>query len=178
MKHLQGFVIILCVVVYICWASQVALVVKNSPASSGDVMDAGSIPGSGRSAGGGHGNPLQYCCLENPIHGQGSLAGYEAIGSQRVRHDWSDLACMQRLSVNCILLIYPSSPFPFVNHKFIFYVCESVFVLLISWFYYFLDSAYKWCHILFFSVWLTSLSIFFKSVHVATNGNISFFMAE
>ena len=78
---------ILCVVVYICWASQVALVVKNSPASSGDVMDAGSIPGSGRSAGGGHGNPLQYCCLENPIHGQGSLAGYEAIGSQRVRHD-------------------------------------------------------------------------------------------
>ena len=128
-------------------------------------MDAGSIPGSGRSAGGGHGNPLQYCCLENPIHGQGSLAGYEAIGSQRVRHDWSDLACMQRLSVNCILLIYPSSPFPFVNHKFIFYVCESVFVLLISWFYYFLDSAYKWCHILFFSVWLTSLSIIFFKIH-------------
>ena len=40
--------------------SQVVLVVKNLPASTGDVTDAGSIPGSGRSPGGGHGNPLQY----------------------------------------------------------------------------------------------------------------------
>ena len=45
---------------------QVALVVKNLPASSGDIRDVGSIPGSGRSPGGGHGNPLQYSCLENP----------------------------------------------------------------------------------------------------------------
>ena len=37
--------------------------------------DLGSIPGSGRSPGKGHGNPLQYSCLENP-HGQRSLAGY------------------------------------------------------------------------------------------------------
>ena len=48
-------------------ASQVALVVKNSPASVGDVRVAGSIPGLRRSLGGGHGNPLQYCCLENPM---------------------------------------------------------------------------------------------------------------
>ena len=54
-----------------CGASQVALVVKNPLASAGDVRDAGSIPGSG----GGHGNPLQYSCLEN-LHGQRSLAGY------------------------------------------------------------------------------------------------------
>ena len=40
--------------------SQVVLVVKSLPASTGDVTDAGSIPGSGRSPGGGHGNPLQY----------------------------------------------------------------------------------------------------------------------
>jgi len=40
-------------------ASQVSLVVKNPPANAGDVRDAGSIPGSGRSLGGGHGNPLQ-----------------------------------------------------------------------------------------------------------------------
>ena len=46
-------------------ASQVALVVKNLPA--GDIRDSGSIPGSGRSLGGGHGNPLQYSCLENPM---------------------------------------------------------------------------------------------------------------
>ena len=40
--------------------------VKNSPANAGDLRDSGSIPGSGRSPGGGHGNPLQYSCLENP----------------------------------------------------------------------------------------------------------------
>ena len=56
-------------------ASQVAVVVKNSPANAGDIRDVGSIPESGRSPGGGHGNPLQYYCLEN-LHGQRSLAGH------------------------------------------------------------------------------------------------------
>ena len=42
-------------------------VVKNLPISAGDARDVGSIPGSGRSPGGGHGNPLQYSCLENPM---------------------------------------------------------------------------------------------------------------
>ena len=41
---------------------------KNPPASAGDVGDAGSIPGSGRSPGEGNGNPHQYSCLENSIH--------------------------------------------------------------------------------------------------------------
>ena len=45
-------------------ASQVVLVVKNPPANAAEVRDLGSIPGSGRSPGGGHGNPLQYSCLE------------------------------------------------------------------------------------------------------------------
>ena len=52
-------------------------VVKNLPVNTGDardMRDAGSIPGLGRSPGGGHGNPLQYSCLENP-HGQRSLIG-------------------------------------------------------------------------------------------------------
>ena len=48
-------------------ASQVVPVVKNLPANAGDIRDAGSIPGSGRSLGGGHSNPLQYSCLENPV---------------------------------------------------------------------------------------------------------------
>ena len=47
-------------------AFQVAPMVKNPLANAGDTRDAGPIPGSGRSAGGGHGNPLQYSCLENP----------------------------------------------------------------------------------------------------------------
>ena len=45
----------------------VALVVKNPPDKVRDVRDASSIPGSGRSPGGGHGNPIQYSCLENPM---------------------------------------------------------------------------------------------------------------
>ena len=43
------------------------LVVKNPPANTGDMRDPGSIPGSGRSPGGGQGNPLQYSCLRNPM---------------------------------------------------------------------------------------------------------------
>ena len=43
------------------------LVVKNLPANSGDIRPTGSIPWSGRSPGGGNGNPLQYSCLENPM---------------------------------------------------------------------------------------------------------------
>ena len=42
-------------------------VVKNPPAEAGDEGDAGSIPGSGKSPRGGHGNPLQYSCQENPM---------------------------------------------------------------------------------------------------------------
>ena len=41
--------------------------VKNPPANAGDIRDVGLSPGLGRSPGGGHGNPLQYSCLENPI---------------------------------------------------------------------------------------------------------------
>ena len=42
-------------------------VVKNMLVNKGDIRDMGSIPGWGRSPGGGHGNPLQYFCLENPM---------------------------------------------------------------------------------------------------------------
>ena len=41
--------------------------VKSPPANKGGIRDSGSIPGSGRSPRGGHGNPLQYSCLENPM---------------------------------------------------------------------------------------------------------------
>ena len=40
---------------------------KNLPANAGDAEDTGSIPGSGRSSGGGHGNPIKYSCLGNPM---------------------------------------------------------------------------------------------------------------
>ena len=66
------------------WASQVALAVKNLPAN---VVETGSVPGSGRFPGGGNRNPLQYSCLENPwTEEPGWLL---SIGSQRIRHDWA-----------------------------------------------------------------------------------------
>ena len=59
--------------------------VKNPSASEGDIRDVGSIPGSGRSPGGGHGNPLQYSCLENLwIEKPDRL---QSTGSQTVGHD-------------------------------------------------------------------------------------------
>ena len=61
--------------------------VKNLPAMQ---EDPGAIPGLERSSGGGHGNPLQHSCLENPIEESGGL---QSMGSQKVRHNWSNLAC-------------------------------------------------------------------------------------
>ena len=48
---------------------QMELVVKKVPAKAGDIRDVGFIPGLGRTLGGGHGNPPQYSCLENPMDG-------------------------------------------------------------------------------------------------------------
>ena len=61
------------------------LLVKNPLANAENIRDAGSVPGSGRSPGGGQGDPLQYSYLEVPMDRKpGRL---QSIGSQRVRHD-------------------------------------------------------------------------------------------
>ena len=59
-------------------------VVKSPPVDAEDSGDAVLIPGSGRPPGEGHGNPLQYFCLENPTEEPGEL---QSMRSQRVRHD-------------------------------------------------------------------------------------------
>ena len=69
---------------------QVGLTLKNLPANAGDIRDVNSIPGLGRSPGGGHGNPLQCSCLENPTD-RGSWRA-TIRGSQRLRQDRGDLA--------------------------------------------------------------------------------------
>ena len=66
------------------------LVVKNPPASAGDVRDVGSIPGLGRSSEGGHGNPFQCSCLEKPMD-RGALAGCSPQGCTEL-DTTSDLA--------------------------------------------------------------------------------------
>ena len=60
-----------------------AQVIKNMSANAGDIGDEGSIPGLGRFPGGGHGNPLQYLCQENP-HGQRSLVGCSPWGRKEL----------------------------------------------------------------------------------------------
>ena len=68
---------------HIVWALQVTLVVKNPPASAGDIRDAGSILGSGRSAGGGAWQPTP-AFLPRESHGQRSLAGYGPRGRKEL----------------------------------------------------------------------------------------------
>ena len=66
-------------------ASQVALVVKNLHANTVDARDESSIPRLGRSPGGGHGDSLQYSCLENPMDEESG--GLRSMGSHRIRHN-------------------------------------------------------------------------------------------
>ena len=70
-------------VITVLWSSQMALVVKKPPANAGDIRDAGLIPGSERSPGGGQGNLLQYSCLENPMDRGASQATVH-------RAEWSE----------------------------------------------------------------------------------------
>ena len=68
---------------------------KVSACSVGDLC---SIPGLGRSPGGGNGNPLQYSCLENPMDGE--PGGLQSIGLQRVGHNLvTDHACISQFSL-------------------------------------------------------------------------------
>ena len=67
--------------------------VKNSPAcNAGDTGDVGLIPRSGRRPGGGHGNPLQYSCLENPMDRGAWQATVHGIAKE---YNGSDIAPMQ-----------------------------------------------------------------------------------
>ena len=65
--------------------SQVVLVVKNPPANAGLIREAGLIPGLGRSPGGGHSNPLQDSCLENPMDRGAWRATVHRVTQNRTR---------------------------------------------------------------------------------------------
>ena len=81
LQRLQAGVCV-CVCVYIL---KLALVVKNLPASAGDIRDAGSIPGSGRSPREGNGNPLQCSCLENSMDRGAWQATVHGVTKSRTR---------------------------------------------------------------------------------------------
>ena len=67
------------------WASLVAQMVKKKKKSSCNVGDLSSIPGLGSSPGGGHGNPLQYSCLENPMVRGAWSAAVHGVAKSRTR---------------------------------------------------------------------------------------------
>ena len=63
--------------------------VKNLPENAGDISDVGSIPGLGRSPGGGNGNPLQYSCLQNPMdRGAWWATVHKVAESDRTEATW------------------------------------------------------------------------------------------
>ena len=66
-------------------ASLVVLVVKNPPANAGDIRDMVSIPGSEGSSGGGHSNPIQYSCLENPMDSGAWWATVHVVAKNQTR---------------------------------------------------------------------------------------------
>ena len=62
-----------------------ALVIKNLPANAGEARDAALIPGSGRSPGGGNGDPFQYSCLENSMGRGAWQATVHAVAKSQTR---------------------------------------------------------------------------------------------
>ena len=103
-------------------------VVKNPPANARDAGDMGSVPGSGRCPGAGHGNPFQYSCLENHMD---RGAWRTIVVSQRISHDWAPMrgmaksVPMNQFSTVLILL------FANINHCG-FKICHYYLILLIS----------------------------------------------
>ena len=72
-----------------CWGFPGGSTVKNLPANAGDSGDTGSIPGWGRSRGGGHYNPLQHSCLENPMDRGAWQAMVHGVTTSRTHlRDW------------------------------------------------------------------------------------------
>ena len=122
--------------------SQVELVVKNLPASTGDKRDLGSIPGSGRSPGGGNGNPLQYSSLENSMDREAWWATVHRVTKRRTwlkqlsMHAHRDLL-MQSLKLFSGYFVYPLSFSPlllpsFVNWWFSIMVCFDSLLFIFS----------------------------------------------
>ena len=91
----------LCSALYgLLWASQVALVVKNPPVNA----SRGRIPGLGRSPAGGHGNPLQYSCLENPMDWEAWRATVCGVAkSQMGQSDSAHIPCIAQGTIFNIL---------------------------------------------------------------------------
>ena len=96
---------------WVCWGSQIALVVKNLPANAGDTRDVRSIPGLGRSPGVGNGNLLQYSCLENSVDRRAWWATVQGMSkSQTQLSDWTHTHTHIRSLSGFIIIIFSRLP--------------------------------------------------------------------
>ena len=91
-----------------CWASQMVLVIKNPPVNAGAIRDLDLIPGLGRSPGRGHGNPLQYSCLENPMDKGAWWATVHGVAKSWTRLKWQHV-CKHILDKYMLMNIISSS---------------------------------------------------------------------
>ena len=84
-------------------ASLVALVVKSLLANAGDLRDMSSVPGPGKSSGGGHGNPLQYSCLENSMDRGAwwAISPWVCKESDTTEVTWHARKCMHKFPILC-----------------------------------------------------------------------------
>ena len=92
--------------IFMDWTHQMqeVLVLKNPPANAGDIRDAGLIPGSGRSPGGGHGHLLQHSCLENCMDRE--AGGQQSMGSKELgMTEVTQLACMYQMQADTKRLV-------------------------------------------------------------------------
>ena len=98
MRH-HCLYLLLALTIHSSWASRVVLLVKDLPANVGDVRDAALISGLGRSPRGGHGNPLQYFCLENPTD-----RGVWRATVHGVTKSWTQLKWLSTYTAHAVLL--------------------------------------------------------------------------
>ena len=112
-------------------AFQGALVVKKLPTNSGDITDTGSTPGSGRSPGGGNGNPLQYSCQDNPIDRGAWWATVRGGDKESDRTEHTRRYGQTALHRGCSLVIYSpiSSGYELVS----FYLCRYILSILMKY---------------------------------------------
>ena len=117
------------------------LVVKNPPANAGDPGD--SIPGSGRSPGGGNGNPAQYSCLENPRTEK--PGGLLSTGLQRARQGWTHTQYVSSLNIRQV----------FSQSNEDFEVISNLIIQFVNW------SVVLSSFVSLLEFWLLSLRIYF-----------------
>ena len=92
------------------------LVIKNLPANAGDVRNAGSVPRLGRSPGGGHGDLLQYSCLENPMDRGAWWASVHGVTNRQTEatryyyHHHSSMISSTQMKTNKIFPIEKECP--------------------------------------------------------------------